>query len=307
MVDEMKPFTRADALAAGISSSALASARYRRVFRNVYVLAAVGLERRQRFEGALVLHPEGAWLSHTSAASLRGVAVPDDPHVHVSVVDAKDRRWTPGLKPHVAPPGTEVVVVDGLRVSGVVRMFVELAAVLPLVDLVVAGDSMCRVLRIRADWLRAELEKTRDYWSPAARYAAQFVRDRVDSPMETRLRMLLVLAGFPEPEVNLELRDHDGDVVLRFDLAYRRARVAVEYSGRQHVEVIREWERDINRQDLVDDAEWRVVTVVASGIYGDPRSTLDRVARALRSRGVAVPRTYDPEWIRHFPGRPRAA
>lgn len=305
--DESRPFTRAAALDAGISARALKGPRYRRIFPRVYIAARVEENHRQRFEGALLLHPEGAWLSHTSAATVRGIDVPDDPNVHVSVVKAKDRRWSPGLKPHVAPEGAAVGVVNGLRISGVVRMFVELAWVLPLVELVVAGDSMCRVLGIRADWLRANLEKSRDYGSAAARYAARFVRDGVDSAMETRLRMLLVLAGFEEPEVNVELRDENGDVVLAFDLGYRRGKVAVEYHGRHHVELVKTWKRDLTRKDRVDDAEWRVVDVIAEGVYVEPLATLDRVARALQSRGIPVPTSYDPEWMRHFPGRRRAA
>ncbi len=304
MFDDHTPFTRSDAVAAGISERALKGPKYTRLYRKIYISSAVRVQWMHRFVAALLLHPEGAWLSHTSAARVRRIAVPVDPHVHVSVIEAKDRRWSPGLKPHVAPPHTEVVLVDGLRVSGVVRMFVELAAVLPLVEVVVAGDSMCRRLDITADWLRAELDKSRDYWSPAARYAARFVRDGVDSPMETRTRMLLVLAGFPEPEVNVTIRDENGDVLLQFDLGYRSARVAVSYEGRQHAEIVDEWEKDVTtRRDRADDERWRVVTVVASGVYADPLHTLDRVARALRSRGVPVPRTYDPEWFRHFPGR----
>ncbi|HEU5036113.1 MAG TPA: hypothetical protein VFT70_03855 [Nocardioides sp.] len=307
MFDERKPFTRDQAIAAGISRRALDSTRYCRLFRNVHISSAVRLEREHRFAGALLVHPDGAFLSHTSSANARRIAVPDDPHVHISVTDAKDRRWSPGIKPHVAPPHTKVVVVDGFPASDLVRMFIELAAILPLVDVVVAGDDICRKYGIRADRFRAELAKSKDYWSPAARYAARFVRDGVDSPMETRVRMLLVLAGFPEPEVNLEIRDENGDVLVQFDLGYREARVAIGYDGRQHVEIVGAWEHDIERRDRADDAEWREVTVVARGVYVDPQSTLDRVARALRSRGVAVPRTYDPEWVRHFPGRLGAA
>src|ERR1700754_1397080 len=99
MLDESKPFTRADAVAAGISSRSLSSARYRRLFHNVYVSASALADREQRVSAALLAHPEGAWLSHTSAAEIRGIAVPKDPNVHVSVVEAKDRRWAPGLKP----------------------------------------------------------------------------------------------------------------------------------------------------------------------------------------------------------------
>ena len=43
-------------------------------------------------------------------------------------------------------------------------------------------------------------------------------------PMETRLRMLLVLAGLPEPRVNLTIRDVDGEPVRRSTSAGRRAR-----------------------------------------------------------------------------------
>jgi len=46
------------------------------------------------------------------------------------------------------------------------------------------------------------------------------VRIGVDSPLETRLRLLIVLAGLPEPKVNHQLRDQHGDVVMRFDLSY---------------------------------------------------------------------------------------
>ena len=68
-------------------------------------------------------------------------------------------------------------------------------------------------------------------------------------------------------------------------------------------ELGRDAEHDVARRDRADDAEWRELIVVSRGLYVEPRSTLDRVARALRSRGVPVPSTYDPEWMRHFPGR----
>lgn len=56
--------------------------------------------------------------------------------------------------------------------------------------------------------------------SRAARRAADYVRERVDSPMESRLRVLLVLAGIPAPEVNLCVRDADGEPLRRYDLSW---------------------------------------------------------------------------------------
>ena len=185
-------------------------------------------------------------------------------------------------------------------------MFVELAAVLDLVDLVVAGDSLIRVFKMKATELVDGLDKTRDYWSPAARHAAQFVRDEVDSPMETRLRMLLVLAGLPEPQVNFKLRAADGHILARFDLSYPKLRAIVEYDGRQHVEVIENWQDDLDRREFLDNEEWRILKVTSRGIYVDPGQTVERVWRLLRKRGLVLPMPGDG-WRPHFPGRRSAA
>lgn len=304
-MDERRPFTRADAVRAGVSDRVLRTSRYRRIFRGVYIRAEVAPSERERMEGALALHPEGAWLSHRTAAAWCGVAVPESPLVHVSVLRAEDRRWQPGLKPHVAPPATRTRVWRGLPVSEPVRLFVELASMLDLVDLVVAGDSMLRVFGITAADLRAGLERTTDYWSPAARHAATFVRDRVRSAMETRLRLLIVLAGLPEPEVNLEIRSADGDVLVEFDLAYRHHRLAVEYDGTHHRVDTPTWRRDLRRSELVDALDWHVVHVTANDIYGTPAQTIDRIRAAASRCGLRLPLPR-PGWELHFPGRAQA-
>ena len=46
--------------------------------------------------------------------------------------------------------------------------------------------------------------------------AAGLVREGVDSPMETRVRLLIVLAGLPEPSVNHIVRAEDGSWRMRF-------------------------------------------------------------------------------------------
>jgi very-short-patch-repair endonuclease len=207
-----------------------------------------------------------------------------------------------GIKPHLAPPGSHVRRHRGLPT----RLFIELASLLDLVDLVVAGDSLVKVFGMKAADLETALADRSEYWSGAARFAASFVRDEVDSPMETRLRMLIVLAGLPEPEVNYRVREENGDVVVRFDLSYPALRLAIEYDGRRHVEILANWEDDEERREFLDDIEWRILKVRSAGIYVDPGATLDKVWRALRSRGMAVPPPADG-WQTHFPGRRSAA
>ena len=127
------------------------------------------------------------------------------------------------------------------------------------------------------------------------------MRAGVDSPMESRLRLLLVLAGLPEPVVNhIEYRE-DGSWERRFDLAYPEHRLAVEYDGRQHAESQQQWERDVDRREGLDPDGWRLVVVLAKGIYREPERTLERVTAALREVGVRATVASD-EWRLHFPG-----
>lgn len=59
-MDTKHPFTRADAVAAGISPSELGSSRFRRIFRDVFIDASVPDKPIHRAVAALLLHPEGA-------------------------------------------------------------------------------------------------------------------------------------------------------------------------------------------------------------------------------------------------------
>lgn len=304
MFNPLQPFTRGQALEAGVSAGQLRGPRYKTIFHGVHIAREVVVKERHRIIAGLMLHPPEAqaFASHLSAAAIYGVAVPDHSDVHISVTDPKHRRWVPGIKPHVAPDGTRTVTWYGVHVSDPARLMVELASLLDLVELVAAGDSLLRKLDIEADVLRAALDEMDCYWAPAARAAAAYLRDGVDSPMESRLRMLIVLAGLPEPTVNHRVYDAFGTLLMRYDLSYPHLRIIVEYDGRHHVEVIEQWEHDSEREGWIDDAEWRRIKVISKGIYVTPAATLDRVAKALRRAGECVPPLRD-DWRAFFPGR----
>ena len=166
------------------------------------------------------------------------------------------------------------------------------------------GDAVLKIFKAPASRLVEECERSKDRHAVAARTAAAFVREEVDSPMETRLRMLIVLAGLPEPEVNHKIRDEDGKVVMRLDLAYPALKLVVEYDGRQHAEDIRQWNRDLERREVFDDSEWRIIVVTAKGIYQEPGRTIERIRKALVNRGSSsVPRNLAEDWRPFFPGR----
>ncbi|MDP3894185.1 DUF559 domain-containing protein [Nocardioides sp.] len=302
-LDTRRPFTRADAIAAGIDPRLLRGSRFRRLFRGVYVDAAVVDSPDLRPRAALRLFGPTAFASHASAARIKRLAIPTLPDEHVSVLHAADRRPRPGLRCHVAVD-PYVRVVDGVRVSDHGQMFVELASLLGLVDLVVVGDQLARLGWLGPVELVAHCRLSRLPNSSRALAAAGYVRAKVDSPMETRLRMLLVLAGLPEPRVNLLIRDADGVPCRRYDLSYPEVRVIVEYDGRHHIERIESWESDLDRREAIDDDGWRILVVTARGIYREPERTVLRVWRLLRRRRLAgVPVRPGADWRPHFPGR----
>jgi hypothetical protein len=177
--------------------------------------------------------------------------------------------------------------------------FVDLARELGLVDLVVLGDSLVRRGRTTPEALAAAAAGMRGRHAAFARRAAGLVRAGVDSPMESRLRMLLVLAGLPEPVVNHIEYDEWGRWVRRYDLSWPALRLAVEYDGRQHAQSQRQWERDVERREELDTEGWRIVVVLAKGVHREPERTLDRVVGALRARGERARVTSD-EWRLHF-------
>jgi very-short-patch-repair endonuclease len=297
--DPMRPFTRAQAIAAGITDRQLRGPRYVQLLGGYYISSSVPDLSLERTRAALLVHPPGAVATHFSSARLRKVPISSDAVEHVTVARADDRRHRHGLRCHVAAIAAEQVeVVDGIRISAPLQMFVELASALPLVELVVVGDWLVRHGWTSCQQLVEFCTTTHQRHAKRARQAASHVRERVDSPMETRLRMLLVLAGLPEPQVNLRIRGEDGAVLLRFDLSYPRLKVAVEYDGRHHLEDPAQWERDVERRDDTDG--WRVVTVTSKGIYREPERTIARVARALRERGLRPAPALRDDWRAHF-------
>jgi len=300
VLDVSRPFTRADALRAGISPKTLRGPRFRKIIRGVFVAAAVPVGRDERIAAALLVCGPGAFASHVSAARLLDLPIPVVAEEHVSVRRPEQRRRrSDDLVCHLDSDSL-VRSVRGVPCAAPLDMFAQLAELLGLVDLVVVGDQLVRRGQTTPAQLVTFCAGVRSPGAALARRAASYVRDHVDSPMETRLRMLIVLAGLPEPEVNVEIRDDFGTLVMRFDLCYRAVRLAVEYDGRQHLELADQWERDVERRDQAVTDGWRLLTVTSKGIYREPERTVERVWEALWDRGWRPLPPRSDAWRPHF-------
>lgn len=295
------PLTTAEALAVGWSRGRLAGPGARRLFPGVHLPSTSPLTLSVLVDGARLLLPPDALAASTTALRLADVAVGAiRPLRFLTVHPHQVRR--PGL--HVARTSRLPAGTNG-RVA-VEHAFVTAAALVDLVELVAAGDRLVQLGLTRPEVLVSTAAAFRGRGAIAARRAAQLVRTRVESPQETELRLCLVLAGLPEPDVNVTLGS-SGEPLARVDLLLRRYRLVLEYEGDHHRRDLWQWNRDIARQEALEAEGWTVLRVTAEAL-GRPASLVARVLRFLRAAGYDGP---DPvlsgEWAFVFSSSARAS
>jgi hypothetical protein len=303
-LDERRPFLRGTGLAAGLTRHRLDGPGYHRLFGTVRVSSDVELSASVLGAAALLLVP-GAVVSHHSAARILGGVVPDTGHTEVAVTHARGRRRRPGLRCHVLPTADRRTV-DGVPVTSPEQTFVALGTHLPLVDLVVLGDSLVNRRLTTPDRLVDAAEDASGAGCAQARRGAALVRSGAESAMETRSRLLLVLGGLPEPRVNEWVADEHGQPRYRLDLPYPELRLAFEYDGRHHAEDAAQWGWDLTRREWLDGQGWRLIVLRAEDVYTTPWATVRRARDAIARQGfdVDLPEEAPAEFRRHFPGRP---
>ena len=114
--------------------------------------------------------------------------------------------------------------------------------------------------------------------SAKARRAVELADHRAESPPESRLRVLLALAGL-RPTPQYTVRDAAGAFVARVDLAFVEHRVAVEYDGGWHAEP-GQFAKDRRRLNRLVAAGWTVLHVTAADLR-DPAALVARIAAML--------------------------
>jgi len=98
-----------------------------------------------------------------------------------------------------------------------------------------------------------------------------------ESPMETRLRLVLVLGGLPRPRAQVPLYDEGGRFLGRPDLYYPDHRLGIEYDGGTHRDSLAD---DDRRQNRLLDAGHRLLRFTAQDI-NRPDAVVGLVARQL--------------------------
>jgi hypothetical protein len=217
-----------------------------------------------------------------SAVTEHGVDVRaiDDLTVYVAFEGQVPRR-RPGLSlRQVALRPDEVVARHRWLVTTPLRTAFDCARWLAIVEAVVVVDAMAHVGLIDLSELAAfakDHPRTRGLWQ--ALDVVDLADPFAESPMESRLRLILVFALLPRPVSQLNVFDPTGRFVARLDLAYESAKVAVEYDGADHWGQRR---HDDRRRDRLRELGWTVLVFSADDVYRQPLVVARRVEAALR-------------------------
>ena len=102
------------------------------------------------------------------------------------------------------------------------------------------------------------------------------------SPMETRLRLLIIGAGLPPPCVQWVVQDVTTRTAFWLDLAWPEPKIGIEYEGEPHTERGRVL-RDIARHTRLVDLGWRIYRYTKLDMYGEPGRIVAELTRARRS------------------------
>ncbi|MGF4043433.1 DUF559 domain-containing protein [Paenarthrobacter nitroguajacolicus] len=291
------PFTLDEAEAAGLKRSRLWNrANIDAVSRGVYRPSDWDFELSAAARSLSAATP-GAWISHVTAARIHGTFLPpwlsDSNELHLSKPRQLPSVRRKGVIGHtVVASADEIEYVQGIWMSTRSRTWLDLARRLPLPDLVCMGDQLIRTPRPEFEERETAfttLEALRDLVGRhknlqgvvRAREALDLMRVGADSAPESLLRLAMLDAGIPEPELQVQLRQND-PFSPSADLGFRARRVALQYDGGHHHEREQIFS-DRRRDKAFEAAGWTVLKFGKNDLADNFSAATQKIKSALRS------------------------
>lgn len=292
-----RPFTRVEALRAGIAPYSLSVLVKEGVLRNplrgVYVPSSLAdtLDRRAQCLAQIaaphvvVVDRTAAWLWGVSAYSLAEES-------GVVPLDAFSLRGTTRVRRTGVRGGTRSLLRDdwvelaGVRVTTPIRTAVDLACCLSRMEAVAAVDALMREQAMTAHDLVARLPHYRGRRGVVqARDVLQLVDPRAESQGESFTRVIIVDEGLPVPDLQVWVYDEQGHPVYRLDHAYEELMIAVEYDGEEHHMSPEDRRHDEVRRAWLRSQGWIVIVVTKHDMAVHRRSAwIEQLCEARRER-----------------------
>jgi very-short-patch-repair endonuclease len=223
--------------------------------------------------------PNEAVFACSTAAWIHGLDVSWSEIVEIALPKASSRRSRTGLiVRRLSLEPRDSVQMKGVSVTTLHRTLRDLCLLASPLEALIAIDSALfkrktTKAKLLADPLATKGRRGAARFRKIAESAAP-----AESPMETRLRHLLLTAGLPAPEVQAELRDAQNRLLGRADLFYRDARLVIEYDGANHRDRL---VSDDQRQNLIMDAGYRILRFTATDVYNRPDAVVALVRGSL--------------------------
>ncbi len=180
-------------------------------------------------------------------------------------------------------PG-EIMRLGGIACTNPLRTAYDLARGPDPDEAVVAVDRLANRHRFNPDLLlhfcvrykgRRGLARIPGVLAMASPYAG--------SPMESRLRLLIINAGLPRPHVQWVVQDAATRTAVWLDLAWPELMIGVEYEGDVHTAPDRVL-RDVGRYTRLVDKGWRIYRYTKLDVHGEPQRIIAELARARARR-----------------------
>ncbi|OOC06322.1 hypothetical protein B0293_12545 [Amycolatopsis azurea DSM 43854] len=260
-------------------------------WRGVVIHAADALKLTTRAQAALLVVGRPVAVSGATSLALHGISAVDESRVHVTVPYSRRIKSKPGLTVHQADfRPSDVVELDGLATFSL-----DLA----LADFLCDGDKRTAFAALdeamhglAPDHVRVLRENVRDRLADRrdqrgihrALLLLDLATGKAESPPESILRLIVVEAGFPVPEVQYEITTIEGRKLYVLDLAWPSRRIALEYDGFASHEERHGY--DAERDARMAGRGWVTIRASAADLR-DPRRVLAELAKAFGMRAVA--------------------
>jgi very-short-patch-repair endonuclease len=262
------------------------------VLPEVYLTTPGGVHPAVRAKAALLRWPD-ALLSHTTAAAqldwpvldelpawpefLVNETWPREAEIHVTC--RRRLRSPDGFVCHQATPGPAVYVRE-VRITEHVRTLLDVACTAPLPISLPIIDAAAHIDPRLLDELADEANRHGGRRGIArAHRALRLASPGAESPLETLLRLLIVLAGLPAPDVQVPIRA--GRKTYFADLGYREQRLVLEADGRDHHSERRKVAEDMVRHNAMVGAGWRVLRFTWAQVVYQPEVVIAAIRQAL--------------------------
>ncbi len=274
-----RPFTLHEARTAGLSLSALRGKSWQRVGSRLYRWSGSAGDPWNLIDAFRRDSPDSAVFVERTAAWMHRLDVNPANPVQVSLPQGCRLISREGLEIRHSDLTAETLEINGIRVTCIHRTLLDLCARSSPVEALVVLDMAVLARLTDHDALLGYAGAVRGRAGALRLRSLARIAGPAESPMETRLRWLLVKARLPMPDVQSDLYDEAGNFLGRADLYYPQAHLVIEFDGGNHRDRL---VSDDRRQNSLINAGYRILRFTSADVYGRPHGIVAEVRAAVR-------------------------